>query len=736
MDGIMGMAGSNTGHSRSTRINKLQNYRVVNSQFNVEDYIQIIDPYGFSGKFSDSVAKMDMYNIIRPKFETLKGEELAMPLNHVAKALDGEAVSQKRTLRNDAIAQSIRSHALQEAGLESPENPPQDPEAINKYFKKKYVNAEELAANQLLKLFNRKLHLKSVYSKGWEHAMVAAEEIYYTGIHKGHPVVRACNPLNVDFERDMDSAWIKDSAWVREKRKMTVGSVIDTYGEFLSDNDVRDLEEGYTKNGAMANSSYKARFAQPDWQNNDQWKFADTSDEATSVGQVDVSTLCWKSWKKVGYVKFFDPRLNSWEEFEVGDTYRLSAEMKDAGATLTWEWDIEIWMGTRIGNDLDINVHAMENQNGKLPFVGYVYNSLNSRATSMVDLVKQHQFTYNVTWWRMMEELSKAKGKKFIMDMAQLPKSQGFDVEQWMYHFEQVGVIWINSKEQGVEGDAATESSFNQFNSVDLTLSQVVMQYMTILTKIEDMVEQILGVSQQRVGDIGKSETASGIQRSILQSHNVTRPYFYYHDKVKEEVYTNLLDLASVAYQDGIELEDILDELTTETIKVNGPKFSASTYGVFVTNSIEDKEKIEKLERVLDQAVQQDRATLGDYLSALNTDSFTYTAATIRDSEDKRLQQAQANGEAEREAANKMLEANAIKEQEKLNAEIVIKQAEIDKDIYLGELRAETDLAISKDTIGAAREGKAIDAEIKNKDIDVKERLGKLKATQTKPTTS
>lgn len=138
-------------------------------------------------------------------------------------------------------------------------------------------------------------------------------------------------------------------------------------------------------------------------------------------------------------------------------------------------------------------------------------------------MVKAHQYTYIIVWYRLEQELAKAKGKKFIMDIAQVPKSKGWTIDQWMYYFDNLGVAWINSMEEGRKNDPTSVSKFNQFNAIDMSLSQVVQQYMMILQKLEDQVEKITGVSAQRAGDIASNETATGAQRAI-QSTN-TKPY-------------------------------------------------------------------------------------------------------------------------------------------------------------------------------------------------------------------
>lgn len=69
-------------------------------------------------------------------------------------------------------------------------------------------------------------------------------------------------------------------------------------------------------------------------------------------------------------------------------------------------------------------------------------------------------------------------------------------------------------EEEFGQGDTNTISKFNQFQAVDMSLSNIVGQYMMILAKLEEQVDNISGVSKQREGAIGASETATGAQKS------------------------------------------------------------------------------------------------------------------------------------------------------------------------------------------------------------------------------
>src|SRR5690606_34072346 len=98
----------------------------------------------------------------------------------------------------------------------------------------------------------------------------------------------------------------------------------------------------------------------------------------------------------------------------------------------------------------------------KLGYVGTTYNNRNSKSISLVGLVKHHQYLYNVIMYRMELEIAKAQGKKMVMDIAQIPRSQGMDLEKWIYYFNTTGLAFINSFEEGKDKFAGQTSNFNQ----------------------------------------------------------------------------------------------------------------------------------------------------------------------------------------------------------------------------------------------------------------------------------
>lgn len=767
---------------RSTRENKEENYDLINSRFREENFEHVLNPLGINvQKFGGVATKMQNYNIIRSRLETLKGEEMNSPLDFFVYAIAGEAVSAKKQKRKQHLKDLLKARVRMEHGLddaitaleeqmgkirevmqgaegreqlqaaeqqmmqltEQRNNMPDIQEEMKK-FNSKYVDPTEQTNNKILKYLKRKDQLALKFNQGWNHALISSEEVYYTGIVRGHPSCRVVNPLQLDYDKGANTTFIQHGNWVREEYWLPIGEVIQQFGDVLDDNQVKRISEGkaghaFTHGGMQQEFVYSFDGGQR------------RSQFANGVGtHVYVMQCAWRSWEKVGMLTYPDPRTGQEIMVEVDDTFIMPPELKKVGATIEWEWDTDIREGTLIGNDIFVNVQSKKNQTGNLPYVGYVYNNVNSIATSMVDLVKAHQYTYIIVWWRLEQELAKAKGRKFIMDMAQLPKSMGWDVDKWLYYFENLGVVWINSKEEGRKGDPQSVAQFNQFQSIDMTLSQVVQQYMQVIEKLEALVEDIMGVAPQRMGGVKASETATGAQTAISRSTNVTKPWFYFHDLVKESVLTEMLELAKVAYIDGAEMELVLDEFEVETLKIDGDKLNASQMGVFVTNSYEDRQKREKMEQLITMAVQQGKASLLDVANVLDSESMSYAKSKLEEGDRRAAEREQASIKAQseseaaaREEAKKEKQLDRAQEKQIADdnnkTQLIAKKMEITRDIMGATQEVEDIVALA----GVQREDERLDLERtkeanrskeKEKELEIKEKDVKLKSQKSNET--
>lgn len=683
IDAIIGKSIQSEYNGRTTAYRKQTNYNLVNSIFNEADLEASLDPYGIgnsTAKVGD-LSRLQNFNLIRPKLERLKGEELKRPFNFMALGVGGEVITvrdqykQKMFLDsfNQMVNLELQNHGMGEPETDDQGNPvqPKTPKQIEKYLNYTFRDVREKYANDILQFLVRYRKLSSIFNRGWEHALISSEEVYYTGIQGGHPIARIVNPINFNFDRSPDLEDIQDAQWCKEDRWLSIGQVLDEYREFLSDEDIDLLEAGAIGNSISTNNPIPG-FAYNSIDLGNYNYYYNRTNTTGSVQHIRCTTTCWKSMKKIGFVTYKDPETGEEQgPYLIEDSTEVPKEFKKI-AKIEWQWINEVWKGVKIGANIYVDVGPLPNQiknpndpcECKLPYVGKLYNALNSVSTSMVDLLKPIQYAYIILWDRYLMELAKAKGRVMLVDLAQIAKSQGFDVEKYMYYVN-MGFAFINSMEEGTEGAmTGQKSSFNQFQSIDLSASPVIGQYMEAMNKLEEMAGELVGVSKQREGDISASENVGNVNTAISQSTLVTEYWFYKHNEVKEAVLTRLLELSKLCYKDGIKTQFFLDEGYSSFLDVDGELYNDSEYGVFLTNSSKDAQIKDSLKSLAQAALQNDKLKFSDIIQILKSDSIAEIQNTIIKGEDEQQQRVEQQQEADRQNQKDMQNTQILHEKE------------------------------------------------------------------------
>jgi len=687
--------GQTRSNGRTTRSRKKTNYNLVNSIFDPKDLEYVLNPYGADSNMNGAEpAQMRSMNIIAAKINLLKGEETARPFDFTVVAKNGEAVDQKEQKKKDILMQVANSIVERAAGIPNQNPDDQQPQTFSeaeKYIKMSLKDIREEWGNAILEHLKEDQKLKLRFNEGWEHVLISGEEIYYAGIVGKEPRLRTVNPMNFDFDKNPDDPCVENGDWAKEDRFMSVGQIVDEFGEFLTDEQITKLDNRSFTSSNELNTNIYPGVAYPQKELNSQYN----SDRA-SLTYHTVTTVVWKSLKRVGFLSYMDPETGELVEVMEDETFKLSEELISIGAELEWKWITEVWKGTKIGDDFyaDINplpyqLRSMDNPyESKLPYIGRVYNSTNSICTSMVDLMKPYQYLYNIMWYRLEAEIAKSKGKKFVMDLALIPKTQGWNMDKWMYQFDTHGIAYINSLEEGRPGDPNSVSKFNQFTSIDMTMSQTVVQYMGIMDKLEDMIGEISGVNRQRQGQTFSSETQGGIERAVSQSSYITEPYFYLHNEVKKQVLTQLLEVAKIAYDGSKKIHFILDDMQRIFLDIDMDKFSDSEYGVFVSNSLEDKILYQKIEGLAQAAMQNGTLKFADLIKMYKTKSISRLSADLELAEDKRVQEQQKAAEQQNQIAQQQLQQQAADKQADRDNENMNKQLDRQNKLDLATLTA------------------------------------------------
>lgn len=771
VEAISNMGTTRNENGRSSWERKQINYDLVNSIIDKSDFRYVLDPYGLGDKAQKGQpAKMRDINLIVNKINRMKGEEMERPFNYQIIATGGNAVTAKEEQEKEMVLYVAQAKLAEMLGVPQEEmvnpdtgevEPPKTFEQVEKWKSSSMRDIREQWGNDILEYLKYKEKLPLKFNEGWEHGLISAEEYYYVGIVNNQPKVRVCNPLMCEFDRNPDNPNIEDGDWFKEDRWMTKGQILDEYGEYLTDAEVKRLDEGDLKNGLSNQMFPEFAYEQSTVSGHENGHYSNRT-RANSTHLL-VTHVVWKSMRKIGFVTYVDE--NDEEQTTIVDEdFKLSPEMEAANYELEWQWISEVWQGTKIGDDMYVNIEPMPNasvsadnpREVKLPYIGRVYNATNTVQTSLVDLLKPHQYLYNIIWYRLETELAKAKGKKMVMDIAQIPRSEGIDLDKWMYFFDNVGIAFINSFEEGKEKFQGKTSQFNQFSNIDMGLSQAVGQYINILSKIEQLMDRIVGITPQSEGQMFATETATGVQTGIQQSSYITEPWFYVHNEIKLKVLEQLIETAKFAYPDQKKLHYIIDDVQRVHATIDMNKFADSDYGLFMTNSSREAKIFQKLEMLAQQAMASGTAVFSDVIKMFKSNSISELSNLIEESEAKRQMQEQQNRQQEMEMQQQQLQAAAEekqadrqfqaeenhKDRENRIREAVIKTMGFDEDIQnnevndmvaygnlsLKELESERKNNLEHRKLNQETSEREKDRQLKEKEIASKERIEKLKA--------
>ena len=686
---------------RSNKIKKMINYDLYNGKVNQKDIQSICDPLGYSGNTWSE--RFQHYDIISGPIRLLIGDEATRADTHLVISESEDDINRKVKSLKDRILASLQHDLMSELDPSTidPNNPPPTPEQVIKAETYSPSDMIEKKANKILKILKKRLDTKWNFNQGFKDALIAGEEIYWIGILNGEPSFRKVNPLNITVLLDDDSNFVDDAIAVIEERLLSIPTILDEFGDDLKSSDVDALLKmsntgtaGYT--GDIVPYYQFANYNQTNPSNSG-------SGENIRVVRVE-----WFSLKKVGDLTYTDPETG--EEIKELVDESFSSIEKDflighPDATIEWYWINEAWEGTKIGMDIYVGIRPKPNQRRKmdnpyyarLGYSGFIYEATNSQSVSLIDRLKTYQYLYDIVALRLDIAFASDQGKVFLMDLAQLPASEGIDIEKWIYYLKELKIGFINSFEEGKKGTRTGQiSAFNQFQSIDLSLAASIQQYINYLDYIKQQVAMVSGISPQRMASISNKELVGNVEKSIEQSSVITEYLFEAHSEVKKRVYTALIEVAKIAWKDGKVMQFVNDDLGIEILELKEFEFENSDFSVFVSNLSKDREMKAKLDQLAQVAMEQQKADLSTIMDTILNDSPKDIVAILRKAEQDFYARQEQQSKAEQEHAKQMQDMQLAHEKEVWAHEDEQKRLDREKDVYIADQSNATKLQVQE----------------------------------------
>ena len=693
------------GFSWSTRINSMfdrismeANLDLIEKGvYDTSKFKELTEPYGTNETVQFPV-KLEHYDIISSKLNVLIGEELLKPFNYIVVNKSSEAAEKFNKAKNDIVQQYLMQQLMimeqqmaklngqesmfkQEAVNNQEQAQVKTPDGkilksmneIQQYAESTFSEVSEMTANDILRYLEKNLDLQYKFIKGYRRYLATDTEIYCVSEIGGDVDVRVINPILFDCDLAPENDFIEDSMYCREIRFLTVGEVLDEFHDVFTEEEVETLEM-YTQGRADKYDDYTQNVFK----------------QGANTG-VRVARFEWKSMKKIGVVTIFatDEQGNELppEEIVVPEDYKAQTPDEQ----IKWMWITERWESYKIMDNIYVKMRPLEKQyraldsfaDTKGSYIGYKGHY------SLVDQMIKYQDLYNQVMFQLKLAFARAKGKGLIIDVHQIPKRYGWDIDKWLYYLDVFGVAFINSSEKNEEGE---RSSFNQFTDFDLTLGNQIQSYIAQLEFIKAEVENVSGISRQRQGEIKNTETVGGVERSVAQSSAITEKYSYIHSVVKKNVLQRCIDIAKTVYKKGKKGMAIMSDYSRSMFEISDDDFQYADLGVFVSNSAKDKSELEQIRQVIGQAYQAQVISFHDMIKAIRTDSIAKLEQIAELSTQKMDEQKQQEMMSQQQMQQQQLQSQQQMQEQMLQMEA--QKLELEK--YKADLQAQTAIRVAE----------------------------------------
>lgn len=696
---------SNQGvNQRKDDLKRLYDY--YNGVIYEDDYRYVTHPYGKSR--NNFPSKMRNYPIIKPIIDLLLGEKSKRPLNYTVTVQNGDAVSQKEQAKQEAIYQNVQMQFLKALEKTNPEllqqiETPEDiplPKQIADQFENSYVDNRAIKGQHALTYIMQSEEVYDKLQKAWFHFLVSGEVYTHRGVRNKEPFYDILNPIDVDYDKDPDLEFVEDGDWALVRKYVHASTVIDTFYESLTEEQVLELEEPRQSDPESYLLYRQSRAG---------------SDPNTYRNRlIEVVHVYWKSRKRIGFLEYIDPETGSLEEIEVDETFRMPAELKEAGAKITYLWVNEVWEGTRIDGRMYVNINPVANQRlsldnvstCKLPINGRKYSDINADNISLVSLGIPYQLNYNIYKYRL--ELAIARSKDIIaqFDINLIPKK--WDMDKFMYYVEGTGIAWVDYNKEGIQLNPQHQSV------LDMSI-KTIQQYVILLDSILNEWEKLSGVSRQRQGTIGAYEGKASSQQAILQSSHITEDLFRKFGRLEQKDLQALIDYSKEAWLTGKQGMFVMPDGTADFLDIDTLQHMESNYGIFVSDSGKDIERLDQMKQ-LAQAMMQNGSKGSTIAEMLEAESFTQIKSKLKAAEKAAEELQRAQQEAEQAQAQAQLQM----EQAKTEQQLIESEKDRQKDIEIALISAESRKNPELDSFNMQKMMQ--DFENKQRELDIREK--------------
>ena len=698
---------------RNSVRHKKINYDLWDMKVHVDDIRYVLNPNNLKGSFiSDN---LQHYPTINSKLNVLRGEALARPFEWRAIVTNPNAISDIENAKKEAIYNSLRG--LIESESVSEEDYQKRLTEQNDFFRYEYQDMREIRGNEFLKHYEKEQDWRNMFDCiGIMDAMIAKEEHYIVDIVGGEPLVERADPLKLTIYRNGSSNRTEDADMVVYEDYRSIGWVHDCYYDVLTKKDLKYLE---SVSSGGTGDGYDERlwddvnaFMDPQIGNElvngpvffssalEEYGYMPAQGPFDSEGNIRVLKVCWKSRRKIKKVKKYNYETGEEEFHFYPETYVLNKNLGEEEEVL---WVNEAWEGTKIGDEIYVNVRPRPIQYNRMSnpsrchfgIIGQIYNIGTGSSPSMVDILKPYAYLYDATIDKLYKLLESNLGKLTVFDTASVPDT--WKVEKWL-HFAKVNHLAVrNSFNEGRKG-SATGKLYGAMNNnttgvIDASLTNEIQFNIQLLDWLDTQMGKACGISPQREGQISNRETVGGVERATLQSSHITEYIFAMHDNLKKRVMEAFLETANIAMKGRKEKFKYITSTGASLImEIDGDDFAECDYGIVVDSSQGTQLLTQKLDTLAQAGLQNQMFNFSTMMKLYSTDSIQDKIRMLEAAERRAQELQQQAQEQATQLQQQQIEAQAREKQAELEQKELQNQRDNETRILVAQIQAQANI--------------------------------------------
>ncbi len=418
----------------------------------------------------------------------------------------------------------------------------------------------------------------------------------------------------------------------------------------------------------------------------------------TRTDLLQVTEAYFRSWKRMWLLNYIAPggipdttivsdellpefiKENGIKKISTKSIKDMRNEMKDN--TMYEFWIPEIWKGVKVNNGnsyltdpIYVEVEPLEYQikgdsnifDVKIPVGGIIDDS-------MAQKLRPYQIGYNICLNQIFNLLEKEIGAFFLFDINFLPseyKDIG-DTEEALLKLrdlaQSVGIVPMDTKKQNIEG---ANPQMNVMQPQSLTYDNQIKVRIELANWYKQMALEQIGITQQRLGNPGKYETAAGVEQGTKASYTQTEAIFGKMSTARRKSMELHLSIAQFCQKEYLDVDMVFTKSDGDKqfINLSDKDFPLRRLGLLPINNSKKRRELERLRETILQT-----NTIGsdilDYAELYSSDTMLELVAIGRKNRLEKQQEVEAQRAHEQELVDKQLQANAEeKEKQRLYEE-------------------------------------------------------------------